>query len=78
MNSYIRGLGQDPDTAIRMSIIQGFPDKYQMVIPDAVMKARGGTLGIRTECKPKIEDFEGNTPEADYSTWPNVEGSPCS
>lgn len=77
MNSYIRGLGLDPDTVIRMSVIDGFPDKHQMVIPDPLMNARGGSLGIRTECKPKIEDFEDNTPPADYSTWPNVKGSPC-
>jgi hypothetical protein len=79
MDSYLQGLDPfwNPHSIIRMAILKPWENQYQMMIPNALMNDNGGGLGIRAECKPKIEDFEDNTPRADYSTWPNVKGSPC-
>lgn len=75
-DQYLKGLGLDPEKTFRMSIIDGFPSKLQMVIPNAMTDSRGGGLNLKVECKPQIEDFDKNAPEVDYYQWPNVKGDP--
>lgn len=73
---YLRGLGLDPEKVFRMSIIEGFPDKVQMVIPNAMTNSMGSDLGLKIDCKDNVEAFEDNRPEVDYYQWPDVEGVP--
>ena len=75
MDRYIKDQDQsfDPKKTIRMSIIDGFEHKRQLVIPPGLTNAKGGGLGIQAHCFPDINDLPTQA-EVQYK-WPNIKGS---
>lgn len=77
IDSYVKSLGiTDPNKAAKMSPIQHFESKLQMVIPNGLVNAENGELDLKVECHPDIVGFNGNAPDVDYYSWTNVKGTP--
>ena len=75
MDRYIKDQDEsfDPKKTIRMSIIDGFEHKRQLVIPPGLTNAKDGGLGIQAQCFPDINDLPTQA-EVQYK-WPNIKGS---